>query len=148
MSINIGSNKKSFFYPSLRTPLTFWITLFITMALLTNCAPVTATPNTVPLTIPSASGPPTGLGDTKVSTKDNATMNYVPAGPFIMGTEHGLTDEQPAHIVSLDAFWIDQTEVTNEMYSQCVDAGKCEQPSDLTYYNDPAYSNHPVVAVS
>ncbi len=147
MSINHGRNRKAS-HSSLKTRLAFLAILFITVAFLSNCAPVTPTPNTVPLIIPSASGPPKGLGDTKVSVKDNATLDYVPAGPFIMGTEHGLTDEQPAHIVLLNAFWIDQTEVTNEMYSKCVDAGKCKQPSDLTYYNDPEYSNHPVSSVS
>jgi len=128
--------------------LGFLLIVFLTQILVVSCAPATPAPNTAPLTIPSVSRPPKGLGDTKVSAKDNAIMNYVPAGPFIMGSQNGLTDEQPAHIVTLDAFWMDQTEVTNQMYSTCVDAGKCKQPSDLTYYNDPAYSNHPVSSVS
>src|ERR1044072_2081175 len=126
----------------------FLVIVSLMQILIVSCAPATAAPDTAPLTIPSVSGPPKGLGDTKVSAKDNATMDYVPAGPFIMGTENGLTDEKTAHIVLLDAFWLDQTEVTNEMYSKCVDAGKCKQPSDPTYYNDPAYSNHPVSSVS
>ena len=132
----------------LKAPIIFLITLSVTIALLSSCAPVTPASDSVPINIPSASGPPTGLGDTKVSAKDNITMNYVPAGPFIMGSEIGLTDEQPAHVVALDAFWIDQTEVTNSMYGRCVAAGRCNKPSDLTYYNNPEYSNHPVVYVS
>ena len=113
-----------------------------------GCAPVTPTASPGPLSIPTTSNLPNGLGKTSVAEKDNVVMDYVPAGPFIMGTEHGLTDEQPAHIVTLDAFWMDQTEVTNDMYRNCVDAGKCKAPSALVYYNDPAYSNHPVVHVS
>ncbi|HJS17213.1 MAG TPA: formylglycine-generating enzyme family protein [Anaerolineales bacterium] len=75
-------------------------------------------------------------------------MLYIPAGQFSMGSEPGLTDEQPVHTVQLDAFWLDRTEVTNEMYRRCVEAGKCEEPYYLTYYDDPQYSNHPVVWVS
>jgi formylglycine-generating enzyme required for sulfatase activity len=39
-------------------------------------------------------------------------MVYVPAGEFMMGSESGDDDEQPVHVVSLDGFWIDQTEIT------------------------------------
>jgi len=60
-----------------------------------------------------------------------------------------MTDESPAHAVYLDSFWLDRTEVTNEAYRQCVDAGVCDPPSkSRTYFEDPAYSNHPVVFVS
>jgi formylglycine-generating enzyme required for sulfatase activity len=65
-----------------------------------------------------------------------------------MGSDPGLTDEQPVHTVELSAFWLDRTEVTNEMYRKCVEAGTCEEPYYLTYYDDPQFSNHPVVWVS
>lgn len=45
-------------------------------------------------------------------------MAYVPAGEFIMGTDHGNADEAPAHRVKLTAFWIDQSEVTHEMFAK------------------------------
>ena len=32
-------------------------------------------------------------------------------------------DEKPQHTVFLDAFWIDQTDVANAMYAQCVSSG-------------------------
>jgi formylglycine-generating enzyme required for sulfatase activity len=73
---------------------------------------------------------------------------YVPAGQFSMGSENGLTDEQPVHTVQLDAFWLDRTEVTNDMYRKCVEAGKCEAPNNPIYFDDPQYENHPVVYVS
>ena len=51
-------------------------------------------------------------------------MFYVPAGDFFMGrqTQYLIAhpDEKPQHTVYLDAFWIDQTDVTNAMYAKCV----------------------------
>lgn len=124
---------------------------FLLAIVLTACAPVTATQ-------PPASPSPTAattslpdshkLGDTLLSPADGATLVYVPSGEFIMGDDHGMTDEQPAHPVYLDAFWLDQTEVTNEAYRQCVEAGTCDAPAVTSYFDDPAYANHPVVHVS
>lgn len=57
-------------------------------------------------------------------------MALVPAGPFVMGADHeGELDERPAHEVTLRAFFLDLTEVTNEAYHKCVDAGVC-RPHD------------------
>jgi serine/threonine-protein kinase len=75
-------------------------------------------------------------------------MVFISAGEFKMGSEVGFGDEQPAHLVFLDAFWIDQTEVTNAMYKLCVQSGACDQPSVADDYDDPAYATHPVVSVS
>ncbi len=59
-----------------------------------------------------------------ISDIDSMVMVYVPAGEFQMGSSDYLSDEEPAHMVYLDAFWIDQTEVTNEMFTYFVlDAG-------------------------
>jgi eukaryotic-like serine/threonine-protein kinase len=61
--------------------------------------------------------------------KDGAAMAYVPAGEFLMGSTDADPqadgEEMPQHEVYLDAFWIDQTEVTNAQYRQCVQAGAC-----------------------
>jgi len=43
-------------------------------------------------------------------------MVYVPAGCFNMGSNDSNDNKQPMHEVCLDAFWIDQTEVTNGQY--------------------------------
>lgn len=88
------------------------------------------------------------IGKSKTSPADGMEMVYVPSGEFLMGTEIGLTDEQPIHKVYLDAYWVDRTEVTNSMYAHCVEAGKCEKPKILTFYNDPAYADNPVEFVS
>ena len=88
------------------------------------------------------------LGDTWTRPTDGMVMSYISAGEFQMGSEDGEDDEQPVHTVYLDAFWMDQTEVTNTMYLACVEAGRCEEPSDRTYLDNPAYANHPVVYVN
>ena len=123
------------------------LALLFLLALSGGCAP--AAPTQISRPTPTfASSSLEGLGGTKVAPKDNATLVYIPAGPFPMGSEFGLTDEQPVHTVELDAFWMDRTEVTNGMYRKCVDAGQCEQPGILTYYSDPQFSNHPVLMVA
>jgi formylglycine-generating enzyme required for sulfatase activity len=62
-------------------------------------------------------------------------MILVPAGPFTMGADRGgEDDEHPAHTVTLAAFWLDRTEVTNLAYRRCVDAGRC-RPHDPTSAN-------------
>lgn len=56
-------------------------------------------------------------------------MLLVPAGPFVMGAdEGGEPDERPAHTVTLAAFYLDETEVTNEAYQEAVDAGVAVAP--------------------
>ena len=75
-------------------------------------------------------------------------MVYVPAGEFIMGSDEGDSDERPMHTVYLDAFYIDKTEVTNDQYRKCVEAGACDTPRKTTYYDNADYAQHPVVYVT
>ena len=121
---------------------------FLAIFTIISCALVTSPIDPSPSIVPTKNSSLVGLGKTKVSPIDRATMIYVPAGQFSMGSKFGLVDEQPVHIVQLDAYWLDRTEVTNEMYQKCVQAERCEEPRNLIYYNDPEYSNHPVVFVS
>jgi formylglycine-generating enzyme required for sulfatase activity len=95
-----------------------------------------------------------GIGSTLVSDRDGMTLVYVPAGEFIMGNDNGALDERPAHRVYLDAFWIDESEVTNHMYSLCVTATECALPKALgslnkynPYYGPADYDNYPVIQV-
>lgn len=50
--------------------------------------------------------------------KDGMLQVLVPAGSFEMGSMDGEKDEQPPHMVTLDAFWMDKTEITNAMFSK------------------------------
>jgi serine/threonine-protein kinase len=93
----------------------------------------------------------------RTSTIDGMPQVYVPAGILRMG---GLDvhaddrDELPAHTVSLDAFWIDQLEVTNAVYMLCVQAGDCTPPMDWasnehpSYFNNAEFKDYPVVHVT
>ncbi len=120
---------------------------------------------------------PGHLGDTWTRPADGAVMVYVPAGEFSMGlSDEGLAsllgvlaeldpefsrakwldhlgEEQPAHLVRLDGFWIDLTEVSNAQYRQCVEAGDCQIPNDCDpgegkpIFGDRSKANHPVVCV-
>ena len=60
--------------------------------------------------------------------------------------------ENPQHTVTLDEFWIDQTEVTNAQYRRCVEAGICPEPSVCKKgeptFDEPSKADHPVVCVN
>ncbi|MBI9050108.1 MAG: SUMF1/EgtB/PvdO family nonheme iron enzyme [Anaerolineaceae bacterium] len=98
------------------------------------------------------------IGLPMVSDTDGMTLLYVPAGEFIMGrpystepqeskTERGrfvIQNENPQHTVMLDAFWIDKTEVTQEMYAHCVAEGICREP----FCANNAGDNYPVTCIS
>lgn len=91
-------------------------------------------------------------GAVLTSSIDGARYVYVPAGVFLMGSdEEGGFDEKPQHEVALDAFWIMQTEVTNEQYEKCVIADACSPPSHPDWGTDEfwaAYDLHPVTYVT
>jgi formylglycine-generating enzyme required for sulfatase activity len=57
-------------------------------------------------------------GETLTSPIDGMTLVYVPAGEFDMGYSLGNLDARPIHRVSLNAYWMDRTEVTNAMYAR------------------------------
>jgi len=71
-------------------------------------------------------------------------MMYVPAGEFIMGSKNGDADEKPQRTVTLEAFWIDQTEVTNAMYARCMESGVCKATSSGRT-KIAGYESYPVV---
>jgi formylglycine-generating enzyme required for sulfatase activity len=66
--------------------------------------------------------PTPGIGSTQVSDADGMLMVYVPAGDFTMGSNEGDPTERPVHMVYLEAFWIDRTEITNAMFARFADA--------------------------
>ena len=82
-------------------------------------------------------------------------MVLIPAGTFQMGSTTGDVDEVPVHTVELDAFYIDQHEVTNAEYQAFVAATGHPPPRGIGYtavyellkndyepWNDPGF-NHP-----
>ena len=71
-----------------------------------------------------------------VRGRDDAPMVLVPAGPFTMGSNDGLPNERPEHSVTLDAYNIDQYEVTLSLYRKFLDAEKQEPP--LTWDDEAA----------
>ncbi len=89
--------------------------------------------------------------DSKRSTKDAMVQVLVPAGEFHMGRGYNpKAQDAPRHLVYLDAFWMDQVEVTNAMYATCVKTGGCIVPDPPVnpYYGKWAYRNYPVVYVT
>lgn len=92
----------------------------------------------------------------RFSSIDGMPQVYIPAGTFHMGgyDVRAAPDEFPAHEVTLDAYWMDQLEVTNAMYQLCVAAGTCALPQSLEsqrrtdYYNNIEFKDYPVVYVT
>ncbi|HXJ88409.1 MAG TPA: formylglycine-generating enzyme family protein [Candidatus Binatia bacterium] len=49
-------------------------------------------------------------------------MVWIAGGTFRMGSDHHYAEEKPAHSVSVDGFWIDKHEVTNEQFTRFIEA--------------------------
>ncbi|HUW96090.1 MAG TPA: SUMF1/EgtB/PvdO family nonheme iron enzyme [Anaerolineae bacterium] len=127
---------------------------FVTVLLLCACNPRPPAPHatgSAPYMLVSPASSATGslsTAEVRVREIDGAEMIFVPAGEFIMGSDSPDDVEvQPQHQVHVDAFWIDRTEVTNQQYERCVDAGACAPSTcaDDIRFND---AKQPVVCVS
>lgn len=110
---------------------------------------------------PGASSAPAAeaqAGATWQSSRDGMILVYVPAGEFLMGAAVddpvALEWDKPEHLVYLDAFWIDSTEVANAMYALCVADGSCSPPAQdgsftrSSYHTEASCGAYPVVHVS
>ncbi len=108
-------------------------------------------PTPTPLPIPTI--PPTPTPEPFI-TETGSRMLYMPGGIFRLGNDDGENNEKPSQLIRVDAFFIDETEVTNAQYALCVAAGVCNPPhsSEATYhdsyYGDPAYNDYPVIQVN
>lgn len=142
--------------------------------------PPTASPAPTFTPVPPTPIPTLGPGST-LTGQDGMLLMYVPAGEFTMGGTLDLAeriktlyaregapldwfkinassaDSDLAHTIYLDAFWMDQTEVTIAQYKKCVEAGQCRQVAPqpghnadiyLPFYNDSAYADLPVSYVN
>ena len=91
-------------------------------------------------------------------------MALIPAGSFQMGSNEN-SDEQPIHTVTLDAYYIDQYEVTNAEYADFLNARGNQSEGGVTWLVEgdsdvlitqnggewqpkSGYGNYPVVGVS
>ena len=111
---------------------------------------------------------------TRIRKKDGVTMVYIPAGTFLMGSDNN-PEEQPIHSVTLDSFWMDQTEVQGGDFAEFIDFMKwnmvigggtfykgkiisqlCDEPTCFTVIRDnellqvikPRYASYPITIVS
>ncbi len=98
----------------------------------------------------------------------NLGMVLIPAGSFLMGSESGGEFERPVHEVYLDAYWMDETLVTNRQFADFVEAtgyttkaqqagaawgyraGRYQPIAGLSWrsYATPERMDHPVLLVS
>lgn len=108
--------------------------------------PTPAPPTVPPTLVPAAlSGPQSGA---VMQWLDGSLLVYVAAGDFIMGSG---ASNAPQKTVTLDGYWIYQTDVTNKMYAQCVATGNCAPPAQelgAPVYTNPDYGDYPVVGVT
>jgi eukaryotic-like serine/threonine-protein kinase len=136
--------------------------LFVIVMAISGCNPVKrfASPS-VPkatITLTATSTPKLGIGSTETSLMDGMIQVYVEKGDFLMGSadtdKTAQSDEKPQHTVFLEAYWMDQTEVTNSMYAKCVQAGACQSPLSTkshtrdSYYGGVNYADYPVIWVN
>ena len=121
-----------------------------------SSTPIPAIPTETPIPFTPTPTPTATPDNIRISPNDGMTQIHIPAGKFFMGgmDVYRENDEQPAHEVFIDSFWMDQVEVTTGMYDLCVRAGTCRPPRQLRsdnreeYYGNPEFRDYPVVNVA
>lgn len=142
---------------SIQTAIVWTQVAFPTTTFTATSQPVT--PSFTPKPSPTLTGTitptptPLPIEITEITDNKGVSMRLVSAGEFTMGSDDGPSDEQPAHQVYLDDFYMDIYEVTNALYEACVDAGGCTQPQATSsytrssYYGNSQYADYPVIYV-
>ena len=111
----------------------------------------------IPTAVPALEASPTAeFMNERVSPIDGMPQIHIPAGILHMGgmDVRRAPNEIPDHDVELDAFWMDQLEVTNAMYGLCVKSGGCTPPQTFKsqrrpeYFNNPEFNDYPVIYVT
>jgi formylglycine-generating enzyme required for sulfatase activity/serine/threonine protein kinase len=145
-------------------PIWLWavgalVIIVVVWRLLATGGTVRPAPRPTVTLVPAATPTPKDVqaGDLQTRSKDAMVMVYVPAGEFSMGSTNADSDardnEKPQHTVTLGAFWIDRTEVTNTQYRECVAAGACTAPKKSSsyarssYYGNSSFDDYPVIYV-
>lgn len=143
--------------------------LLLGALLLTGCAGAEPAATPVPAYVEPTMPPAQGiLGDTWTRPSDDMVMVAVPGGTFPMGSSQEEIDaalemcqrnsgsgkclrgwfenESPQHMVTVDTYWIDRTEVTKAQYRRCVESGHCDAV-DCESDFDPKRDDQPVACV-
>ncbi len=118
--------------------------------------PPTAIPTSTVEPVTATDTPTEAVTDQQFSSVDGMPQMLIPEGVLHMGgyDVRRAPNEVPDHDVTIDAFWMDQLEVTNAMFHLCVEAGACPPPQSLksqrrtSYFNDPEFNDYPVVYVT
>jgi formylglycine-generating enzyme required for sulfatase activity len=78
------------------------------------------------------------MPDATLKTHAEADMCFVPSATFRMGSDHHYPEEAPAHLVTVDGFWMDRCTVTNRAFDRFVRATGyvtlAERPADAALY--------------
>lgn len=116
------------------------------IAALTAVAPTaTNTPN--PTLGPTATPAP-------LISRSGMRMIYMPGGVFRYGNNDSEPNESPSILVNIDSYYIDETEVTNQQYRQCVEANRCQPLGNGATYHDgydwrsSAWDDYPAIYVT
>ena len=111
-----------------RTGKPFYLVAFAMMILLCQCQQPQVVPMAYKMSMISCAGIlPSRFGgvpgnnpEAPVGKNSHAGMVFIKGGEFLMGAgdEEGRNDEYPQHLVRLDSFWMDATEVTNAQFKK------------------------------
>ena len=78
------------------------------------------------------------MHDARLKTRADDDMCWIPAATFRMGSDHHYPEEAPAHVVTVDGFWMDRFTVTNRQFDHFVRATGyatlAERPADPALY--------------
>ncbi|GAB4163614.1 MAG: hypothetical protein Kow00107_10430 [Planctomycetota bacterium] len=96
------------------------------------------------------------ITESSFESSDKVRVNAIPGGTFEMGSRRGMPDEEPIHKVTLSPYWMMETEVTNALFKQAVEAEVVRAPKRLfsgtSIWTDEGfpklYESHPVVGVT